>query len=437
MKRYISQYLPLAIALIFGFQSYGAEGLNERIKDTHYSLDSFWIYNDFETARKIAQKHNKPLFITFRCVPCHNCKAFDAEVAHGSKEVAELAKREFVSVRLVEMKGVDLSQFQFDYDLNWAAMFINPDGTVYARYGTQSAEGPDAYNSIEGLVTTMRKVAEAHKNYPNNKSGFIAKKGKPVAHSNPLELPGLNNRYKYANQTELSNCIHCHNIHDAIHNDLYESGKLTKDKLWKYPLPDNIGIEIDAVYGNKVKGIKEGSPASSAGVKAGDIIHSIQGQSILSIADMQWILHGLSNNSEIINIVLDQDGESREVELKTTSGWKESDISWRASMWNLPPRLGMWTPLADPKALKESGLSKDQESIFFKWINRKMETANAAWEAGLRTGDVLTKVNGKKANFKPNEFHSYIKLNYKPGDTIHLEVLRKGEVKNITFKLFK
>ena len=34
------------------------------------------------------------------------------------------------------MKGGDLSQFQFDYDLNWAAMFVNADGTVYASYIT-------------------------------------------------------------------------------------------------------------------------------------------------------------------------------------------------------------------------------------------------------------------------------------------------------------
>ena len=56
------------------------------------------------------------------------------------------------------MKWVDLSQFQFNYDLNWAAMFVNADGTVYARYRTQSAAGADDYNSIASLEKTMRRV---------------------------------------------------------------------------------------------------------------------------------------------------------------------------------------------------------------------------------------------------------------------------------------
>src|SRR6185436_11536366 len=105
--------------------------------------------------------------------------AFDADVANGNERVRELAQAKFVSVRQVEMKGVDLSQFQFDHDLNWAAMFINADGTVYARYGTQSAEGSDAYNSIDGLINTMNRVLELHAAYPVNKDELVEKRGKP------------------------------------------------------------------------------------------------------------------------------------------------------------------------------------------------------------------------------------------------------------------
>ncbi len=437
MKQILIQLFIINATILFAVKTDGAETLDKRIKDSHYLSDSFWIYNDYNNAKEMAKKQNKPLFITFRCVPCHNCKAFDAEVAQRNKEVADLAKNNFISVRLVEMKGIDLGQFQFDYDLNWAAMFLNSDGTVYARYGTQSDQGPDAYNSIDGLINTMKRVVKAHKNYPQNKSWFKEKKGGPVTQSNPLNLPGLSNPAKYARQTELSNCIHCHNIYDAIHNELYEKGKLSKNKLWKYPLPQNIGIEIDSAAGNVVKKVTAESAAGITGIREGDVICFIQEQRIFSIADIQWVLHGLSNEKEKIAITIKREGKDLEKILMTKPGWKISDISWRASTWNLPPRLGMWTPLADPKTLRESGLPSEKQTVFFKWINRKMETGNAAWKAGLRTGDILTKVNGKEVNFKPNKFHTYIKLNFKPGDDINFEVFRKGDVKKITFKLFK
>jgi len=49
------------------------------------------------------------------------------------------------------MKNIDLAQFQFDYDLTWAVIFLNVDGTVYGRYGSRSVEGPMAYNSMASL----------------------------------------------------------------------------------------------------------------------------------------------------------------------------------------------------------------------------------------------------------------------------------------------
>ena len=50
---------------------------------------------------------------------------------------------------MVRMNGVELGQFQFDYDQTWSAMFLLADGTVLARYGTRNAEGPMAVNSMD------------------------------------------------------------------------------------------------------------------------------------------------------------------------------------------------------------------------------------------------------------------------------------------------
>ena len=123
-------------------------------------------YNNIDAARAEAKSTNKPLFVTFRCIPCHFCK------------------------------GVDLSQFQFDYDLNLAAMFVNADDTVYARYGTQSAAGAIAYNSITSLEKTMRCVLALHEDYPNNKNGLAGELVKLKPYKAALEIPGMKHRTK-------------------------------------------------------------------------------------------------------------------------------------------------------------------------------------------------------------------------------------------------
>ena len=83
--------------------------LRATIKDENAKGADLWIYNDIAKAMVEARKQKKPLFVTFRCVPCKDCAAFDAEVAKGNEAVHRLAREKFVSVRQVEMKGVDLS----------------------------------------------------------------------------------------------------------------------------------------------------------------------------------------------------------------------------------------------------------------------------------------------------------------------------------------
>ena len=45
---------------------------------------------------------------------------------------------QFVRVRVVQGNGMDLSLFQFDYDLTFAVFFMNADKTIYGRFGTRA-----------------------------------------------------------------------------------------------------------------------------------------------------------------------------------------------------------------------------------------------------------------------------------------------------------
>src|SRR6476661_4331764 len=68
-----------------------APDLRSVLNDLHVLSGDFWIYNDFAAAVAEARRTSRPIFVTFRCVPCKACSGFDAEVAKGSEGLRRLA----------------------------------------------------------------------------------------------------------------------------------------------------------------------------------------------------------------------------------------------------------------------------------------------------------------------------------------------------------
>ena len=407
--------------------------LRSVLEDKHASGTDTWIYNDIAAGFEQAKATGKPLFITFRCVPCENCEAFDAEVAQGSDRIARIAKRDFVSVRQVEMKNVDLSRFQFDYDLSWSAMFLNADGTIYARYGTQSAQGADAYNSTEGLEKTMQRVLAWHADYPQNAALFRGKTGKPRKYSSALDMPKMHEAEKRRTQaTTRKNCIHCHNIHDAEHDEAYANGTFSQKLLWRYPLPENMGLTIDPIEGNLIREVEETSAAFAAGLRKGMKIEQLNGQAIASIADMQWVLHNLPDTAESVKITK-PDGKTHSVGL--ANEWKKTDISWRGSLWTVRPRLRVWMPPLEDKKKRQAKLDKDTPALEVRWINNGSKAGKAAIQAGLRNRDIVLEYDGKPVPANNARFNMDLKLNYKIGDELPLTILRNGKRRTIRLRL--
>ena len=435
------KYVVLAALLLPspGLFANADDELIDRIQDAHARGTDHWVYNDIEAARLVARATGKPMFVTFRCVPCKACNGFDAEVAQGSSLITDFASKEFVCVRQVEMKNVDLSQFQFDHDLSWAAMFINADGTVYGRYGTQSAKGPDAYNSIEGLKATMDRVLKLHANYPGNKEELAGKRGKAKPYKTAMGMPGLPaNAKRFKETTTRKNCIHCHMIHDAENQFAQKSGTFKQDLLWRYPLPENIGITIDSKHGRRIE------KADGNLLTVGHEISHVNGQAITSIADIQWVLHNLPNESALVSITTTATATSKNgieapvpstVGFQTKPGWKKTDISWRGSIYSLSPVFPVWAPPLQQDKRDQLKMKDGDPALEVRWINRGKPGGKQAFQAGLREHDVILKVNGKTVPPSPQKLQTYIKLNHKVGDTLTLDILRKGSSQQITVKL--
>jgi serine protease Do len=196
-------------------------------------------------------------------------------------------------------------------------------------------------------------------------------------------------------------------------------------------LPENLGLKIDNQDGQLIQTVDPGSAAALAGLKPGDRIVMINGQAIISIADMQWVFHNLSNNGESIRFSVQRNGEFKTVNLNAPKNWKKTDFSWRGSMWNMKPKMGIWMPFAEERELKRLGLPEGQKAMQVKWINHQTPTGRAARNAGLREGDFIISIEGKPIQMDHRQLNYHVKLNYKPGDKLPMILWRNGN--KITF----
>ena len=90
-------------------------------------------------------------------------------------------------------------------------------------------------------------------------------------------------------------------------------------------------MQLDVDLGNKVIGVKPGSPSRQGGLQPGDCIISIDKHRILPHADVTWALHN-AEAAGPLQVRITRNGVPQDLTLLLEKGWKETDLSWRASM---------------------------------------------------------------------------------------------------------
>ena len=125
----------------------------------------------------------------------------------------------FVCVRLVQANALDLTLFQFDYDLTFAVFLLNADKTIYARFGSRSDRKDAAKDiSMEGFRKTLAAALELHKRYPANKASLAGKQSRSTRFKSPENFPSLAGKYKPNLDYEgkvVQSCMHCHQVREA------------------------------------------------------------------------------------------------------------------------------------------------------------------------------------------------------------------------------
>ena len=321
--------LTLALALTASGFSTFAETVKDRegaVRKDRATLenDARWIYNDYQKGFTEAKRTGKPLLVVLRCIPCLACSGIDAQVLLQETELTPLLDQ-FVCVRVINANALDLSLFQFDYDLSFSTMFFNGDGTVYGRYGSWRHQKDAQDKTTAGFKGALEAVLALHRGYPANRNSLAGKQGEALPFKTPVDLPTLSDKFTLDLNWDgkvVPSCVHCHQIGDALRLNYRDKGKpVPEEWVYFWPVPETIGLTLSADHIARVESVARGTIADRAGLRTGDEITSLAGQPLISIADVSWVLHHAPSNGSLAALV-ERSGAEKSLNVLLPAGWR-------------------------------------------------------------------------------------------------------------------
>ena len=433
--------ITAAVALIFvsvSAQEGSIRGVKQVLNDLRVA--DFWFYEDFDEGLKEAEKSKRPLLVTIRCVPCKACAGMDKQVVNPTDpELLELMKQ-FVCVRIVQVYGLDLSLFQYDMNMSWAAFFLNADKSVYGRYGTRAAQRNEAAITVSGFKKALRGALDLHQNYLSEpalvKDSIRAKLNQETSWSTPESIRPIRRTMRWGKPLglltgkESTSCIHCHFVPAGKMMSLMSQGSpITDSMLWSFPFPETVGLTLDPAEKAMVQKVRHDSPAGRSGFRIGDRILVMDGQPILSIADVQWVLHG-AEDSDRVEVRLHRSGLESDLILDLPSGWRRKGrFDDRASSWDFfkVKILGIAQMTSLPLQKRKSlGLGENRTALRIDKLTPSWADMNGdARKVGLKELDIIVEVDGRMDIGNFSGLLAYLVQEKKSGDQLNLTVLRK------------
>ncbi len=284
--------------------------------------------------------------------------------------------------------------------------FLNADGRVYARYGGRDARNPDARQSLAGLRYTMQSVLAMH--------------SEPEPQFAPRSAEGP----KYVREetgVRRGGCMHCHQVKEALYRNLLQKGQWIRELAWRYPLPENIGLELDIHRGNVIKQVRPNSPAAALPLAAGDVVRWLHGVPIHSQADVQFALDHAPRQGEIEIGWQGTTGRATG-KLVLADGWRKTDITWRPSLQDMIPAARLYGDDLTPKERQGLGLTPRQLAF-----RQRDALSGPARLAGIRARDIILGFNDEKLDMDVHDFLHHVSRTYFAGERVMVNLLRDGE----------
>ena len=395
--------------------------------------------------RKEAARTGRPLFVTFRCLPCKQCASFDKDVLAGGPVLDPLL-RQFVCVRLVDARDLDFRVFTAegfqDFDLSWWGWFLSDTLACYGTFGGRDEQGDDTRISVMALARAMERVLVHHRDERRARWNIDGPSPNLKERARgPERLPGFS-AYAKRHAAEMK-CVHCHMVADLLWAPRIKAGTFDKTRdIYVWPLPENVGVTLERDHGLRVKHVRPASPAAQAGLQAGDILGAAAGRRLFSQTDFRGALHRAWERPAAVPIVwIRGEGEEsvrqatvHQATLHLDGDWRKTVVDWRMSVSQgaIGAGPGFWPNRASAADRKRAAAPVGTLCVR-PWLGRKPR--GQAHKAGLRGNMLVVAVDGASPDLVGRAFMTWFRLRHERDDPVELTVVdRKNKRRTIRYK---
>jgi len=215
------------------------------------------------------------------------------------------------------------------------------------------------------------------------------------------------------------------NMIKKVLHDLVNKGYVIRSWLGVYiqQVDDEVARALDLSDrdGALISEIVSGSPAEKAGLKVQDIIREFNGEKITDTAHLKNVVSGTKPGKRS-KVKIIRDGKWKTITIKLEELSQDETPTLAASNKN-KSKLGFEVRNITDSIINQFDLNSDVTGVVVSEIDRRSN----AFEAGVRVGDVITRVGTKKINSK----RDFLKLieDTKIRDSVLL-LIKRGERSN-------
>ncbi len=164
------------------------------------------------------------------------------------------------------------------------------------------------------------------------------------------------------------------------------------------------------------------------------MILKLEGQPLLSIADVQWVLQQTPPPGATLKAEVQRGDRKMDLTLKLEKGWRQREnLSWRATSWGLRRMAlgGMKLEELSAEGRKKAGLPDTGMALRVEFVGQFGPHA-AAKQAGFLKEDILVSFDGRTDLRRETDALAYGVTKHLPGDKVPVTVLRGGKKLNLT-----
>jgi len=326
----------------------------------------------------------------------------------------------WITVRVTDMRGVDLNVYRFNFDLTLAVLLMHADGTIYATYAGRDDTDASSHQSTSSLARVLDLAYERHAKH----------RATPRAGRKPMfveQLPWWRDNEK----AQENKCFHCHQVHDAWQNEARRAGRWTERDQYTWPDPVQLGLRLDREDQVLVTQAK-------APFERGDRILAIGAARPLAFGDVQRALDEAPWGESELAVTVRRGDREVPLAVPLAEGWKRPTprvYAWRSMKWPMSPKPGFGGPLLNAEQKKKLGLPVDGWAFRVQYIvtwGPQADTGRNAHQAGIRKGMIVTAVDGESDFVSMAHFQAWFRMTRRVGKPVEFRVLQNGTPRTLS-----